>query len=295
MNSKDPAMTSIRYQTDTFAMNRYLSNVDPTEFMVLGIIVRLCHRYRIFLHSLTINVYFFPGEILWVNPNKNKYRCNLLPEPYEKLLKHFVHKSCVIIIYHYHYRILLERKAIKSWLLNKMLLMLLYPSLQQRGKGGILVSPCPSVHPSVCPSVRPSTILISLGTYPNDQPMAYTSPKLYIMPRYITEPRISLTGSDYSSTNCARNISPKNGCWQPWRNVAGKPPGLWINTTMGWTIIWPMIVGALIHEVGTVIQAPKPVCQFMAEDILRPVLNQHPTTSIKSTSHKVPSQPSSQD
>ena len=28
-----------------------------------------------------------------------------------------------------------------------------------------------------------------------------------------------------------------------------------------------MIVGALIHEAGTVIQAaPKPVCQFMAED-----------------------------
>ena len=43
---------------------------------------------------------------------------------------------------------------------------------------------------------------------------------------------------------------------------------------MGWTIIWPMIVGALIHEAGTVIQAPKPVCQFMAEDIPPPVLNQ---------------------
>ena len=35
-----------------------------------------------------------------------------------------------------------------------------------------------------------------------------------------------------------------------------------------------MIVGALIHEAGTVIQAPKPVCQFMAEDIPPPVLNQ---------------------
>ena len=39
-----------------------------------------------------------------------------------------------------------------------------------------------------------------------------------------------------------------------------------------------MIVGALIHEAGTVIQAPKPVCQFMAEDI-------PPPTSIKSISH----------
>ena len=39
-------------------------------------------------------------------------------------------------------------------------------------------------------------------------------------------------------------------------------------------IIWPMIVGALIHEAGTVIQAPKPVCQFMAEDTPQPVLNQ---------------------
>ena len=158
---------------------------------------------------------------------------------------------------------------------------------------------------------KSSTILIFLGTYPNDQPMAYTSPRLYVMPRYVTKPRISSTGSDYSSTNCARNISPKNVCWQPWRNVAGRTPGLWKNTAMGWTIIWPMIVGALIHEAGTVIQAPKPVCQFMAEDIAPPVffiyfffffffipppvLNPYPTTSINSTSHKVPSQPSSQD
>ena len=117
-----------------------------------------------------------------------------------------------------------------------------------------------------------STILISLGTYPNDQPMAYTSPKLYVMPRYVTKPRISSTESDYSSTNCAKNVSPKNGCWQPWRNVAGRTLGLWKNTAMGWTIIWPMIVGALIHEAGTVIQALKPVCQFMAEDIPPPIL-----------------------
>ena len=41
-----------------------------------------------------------------------------------------------------------------------------------------------------------------------------------------------------------------------------------------------MIVGALIHEAGTVIQALKPVCQFMAEDIPPPVLNPYPTTSI---------------
>ena len=56
-----------------------------------------------------------------------------------------------------------------------------------------------------------------------------------------------------------------------------------------------MIVGALIHESGAVIQALKPVCQFMAEDIPPPVLNPYPTTGINSTSHKVPSQPSSQD
>ena len=31
--------------------------------------------------------------------------------------------------------------------------MLLYPPLQRSWKGGILVSPCPSVRPSVCPSV----------------------------------------------------------------------------------------------------------------------------------------------
>ena len=110
------------------------------------------------------------------------------------------------------------------------------------------------------------------------------------MPRYVTKPRISSTGSDYSSTNCARNISSKSGCWQPW-NVAGRTPGLWKNTAMGWTIIWPMIVGALIHDPGTVIQTLKPVCQFMAEDIPPPALNQHPTTSSKSTSHKVPSNP----
>ena len=142
---------------------------------------------------------------------------------------------------------------------------------------------------------KSSTILISLGTYPNDQPVAYTSPKLYVMPRYVTKPMISSTESDYSSTNCAKNISPKNGCWQPWRNVAGRTPELWKNTAIGWTIIWPLIVGALIHEAGTVIQALKPVCQFMAEDIPPPVLNPYPTTSINSTSHKVPSQPSSQD
>ena len=92
-----------------------------------------------------------------------------------------------------------------------------------------------------------------------------------------------------------KNISPRNGCWQPWRNVARRTLGLWINTAIEWTIIWPMIVGALIHEAGTVIQAPKPVCQFMAEDIPPPVLNPYPTTSINSTSHKVPSQLSSQD
>ena len=139
---------------------------------------------------------------------------------------------------------------------------------------------------------KSSTILISLGTYPNDQPMAYTSPKLYVMPRYVTRPRISSTGLDYSSTNRAKNISPKNGCWQPWRNVAGRTPGLWINTTMGWTIIWRMIVGALIHEAGTVIQAPKPVCQFMAEDIPPPVLYPYPTTSINSLVRiKEPSSP----
>ena len=101
--------------------------------------------------------------------------------------------------------------------------------------------------------------------------------------------------SDYSPTNCTKNISPKNGCWQPWRNVAGRTLGLWINTAMGWTIIWSMIVWALIHEAGLVIQAPKPVCQFMAEDIPPSILNPYPTTSINSTSHKVPSQPSSQD
>ena len=94
------------------------------------------------------------------------------------------------------------------------------------------------------------------------------------MPRYVTKPRISSTESDYSSTNYAKNVSPKNGCWQPWRNVAGRTPGLWKNTAIGWTIIWPMIVGTLIHEAGTVIQALKPVCQFMAEDIPPPVLNQ---------------------
>ena len=121
---------------------------------------------------------------------------------------------------------------------------------------------------------KSSTILISLGTYPNDQPIAYTSPKLYVMPRHVTKPRISPTESDYSSTDCARNISPKNGCWQPWRNAAGRTTGLWKNIAMGWTIIWPMIVGALIHEAGTVIQALKPVCQFMAEEIPPPVLNQ---------------------
>ena len=79
------------------------------------------------------------------------------------------------------------------------------------------------------------------------------------------------TKSDYSSTNCARNTSPKNGCWQPWRNAAGRTPGLWKNNAMGWTTIWPMIVGELIHGAGTVIQAPKPMCQFMAEDIPPPV------------------------
>ena len=46
------------------------------------------------------------------------------------------------------------------------------------------------------------------------------------------------------------------------------------NTAMGWTIIWPVIVGALIHEAGTLIQALKPVCQFMAEDVPPPVLKQ---------------------
>ena len=107
-----------------------------------------------------------------------------------------------------------------------------------------------------------STILVSLGTYLNDQPMAYISPKLYVMPKYVTKPRISSTESDYS-TNCTCNTSLKNSCWQPRRNAAGRNPGLWKNIAMGWTIIWPMIVGALIHEAGTV-----------AEDIRPPVLNQ---------------------
>ena len=161
----------------------------------------------------------------------------------------------------------------------------------------------------VCPSIKDGKFCtktydkreafnFEIVNYPDlsgNQPMAYPSPKLYVMPRYVTRPRISSTGLDYSSTNCAKNISPKNGCRQPWRNVAGRTLGLWINTAIGWTIIWPMIVGALIHEAGTVIQAPKPVSQFMAGDIPPPVLNPYPTTSVNSTSHKVPSQPSSQD
>ena len=95
------------------------------------------------------------------------------------------------------------------------------------------IDPAPQMANEKHSTLKSSIILISLGTYPNDQPMAYTSPKLYVMPKYVTKPRISSTGSDYSSTNCAKNISPKNGCWQPWRNVAGRTPGLWINTTMG--------------------------------------------------------------
>ena len=88
------------------------------------------------------------------------------------------------------------------------------------------------------------------------------------MPRYVTKPRISSTESDYCSTYCTRNISPRNGCWRQ------EEPWIMENTVIRWTIIWPMVVGAQIHEAGTVIQAPKPVCQFMAEDIPPPVLNQ---------------------
>ena len=52
-----------------------------------------------------------------------------------------------------------------------------------------------------------------------------------------------------------------------------EPLDLRKNTVMGWTIIWPMIVGVLAHEAGTVIWASKPVCHFKAEDIPLPLLN----------------------
>ena len=39
------------------------------------------------------------------------------------------------------------------------------PRFNEVERGGILVSPCPSVHPSVCPSVLSSTILIESISY----------------------------------------------------------------------------------------------------------------------------------
>ena len=45
---------------------------------------------------------------------------------------------------------------------------LLYPPLQRSWKGGILVSPCPSVRPSVCPSVDRNVISLYLQQYSSD-------------------------------------------------------------------------------------------------------------------------------
>ena len=45
---------------------------------------------------------------------------------------------------------------------------LLYPPLQRSWKGGILVSPCPSVRPSVCPSVDRIVSALYLQQYSSD-------------------------------------------------------------------------------------------------------------------------------
>ena len=60
------------------------------------------------------------------------------------------------------------------------------------------------------------------------------------------------------------------------RQLLGQSPEIMIltNKVVGGYIGFTLSVGVLIHEAGTVIQAPKPVCQFMAEDIPPPVLNQ---------------------
>ena len=41
-------------------------------------------------------------------------------------------------------------------------------------------------------------------------------------------------------------------------NAAGRTSGLWRITAIGWIMIWTMVVGALIHEVGTVINSLGP-------------------------------------
>ena len=105
----------------------------------------------------------------------------------------------------------------------------------------------------------------------NDQLTSSTSQDIW----HVTKPRISSTELDYSSINCTRSTSPKNSCKQPWRNAAGRTHGLWKKLCHGMNNHFPMIVGALIHQADTVIQAPKPVCHFMAEDIPSPPVLTH--------------------
>ena len=105
------------------------------------------------------------------------------------------------------------------------------------------LSVCPSVHPwSPCwgwkfytkTNDKREAFNFEIVNYPDlsGSIPEWTAYDIYISQviRYakcLTKPRISLTESDYSSTNSARNTSPKNGCWQPWRNAAERTPRLW--------------------------------------------------------------------
>ena len=58
---------------------------------------------------------------------------------------------------------------------GRHIIMLLYHPLQRSWKGGILVSPCPSVRPSVCPSVDRIVSALYLQQYSSDPFHIYTS------------------------------------------------------------------------------------------------------------------------
>ena len=64
------------------------------------------------------------------------------------------------MLYSYFCYIELFQSAVKCYILS-------YPPLQRSWKGGILVSPCPSVRLSVCPSVRLWTELCPLCIFNN--------------------------------------------------------------------------------------------------------------------------------
>ena len=131
-----------------------------------------------------------------------------------------------------------------------------------------------------------SIILISLGTYLNDQSMAYTSPKLYIMTRYVTKPRILPPNQTTHQQTVQETLLQRTAAGSLEEMLQEEP--LDYGKTMPWDEqpFGQWLLGSWYMELVPWFK-PRNQC---VSSWLKTSHHQY-----KSTSHKAPSQPSSQD